>query len=174
MKSAILTLLALGTWAGHLHSEDELPRQPGATAQPKPNIGRRDLVPRFEGKEGMEGKRAQNAAQAMAVDEPVGRVRAALEAKGIDQDTLIIFTSDQGSLFEWAPYRGGKRVDTLCEGGWKLLGYRSGKLSLYNVAKDRGEKNDLAEPPPEKARELVKTLRTWEKEMGVEQYSAVQ
>ncbi|WP_222846116.1 sulfatase [Pontiella sulfatireligans] len=85
-----------------------------------PNTGRKDLVPRFEGRKGLEGKRAQYAAQVMAVDESIGRVRAALKARGIDKNTVIIFTSDQGSLYEWAPYRGGKRVDTLCEGGARV------------------------------------------------------
>lgn len=222
-----------------------------------PNIGRKDLVPRFEGREGLEGKRAQYAAQVMAVDESVGRVRAALKAKGIDKNTLIILSSDQGSLYEWAPYRGGKRVDTLCEGGarvpfivswpgvtksgvtndsviqttdvfptlvevaggkptdykdldgvsllatikgnrtlergkpvygyrayedlyvsvregpWKLLGYRSGRLDLFNVEEDRSEKNNLVEKMPEKVGHLVKKLKAWEREMGVENYSGV-
>jgi len=85
-----------------------------------PHIGRKDLVTRFAGKEGLEGKRAIYAAQVKAVDESVGRVRATLKAKGLDQNTLIIFTTDQGSFFEWPPYRGGKRVDTLCEGGARV------------------------------------------------------
>ena len=223
-----------------------------------PNIGREDLVARFKGREGLEGKRAQYAAQVMAVDESVGRVRDALKAKRIDKKTLIIFTSDQGSLYEWPPYRGGKRVDTLCEGGarvpfivswpgvtehstsnhsitqttdifptlveiaggdpadfenldgvsllttikdnstlerdkpiygyrayedlyvsvrqgpWKLLGYRSGKLCLYNVEEDRSEQHDLAEENPDKVQQLLKELRVWEKEMGVEEFSGVQ
>ncbi len=223
-----------------------------------PHIGRKDLVPRFAGKEGLDGKRAIYAAQVMAVDESVGRVRAALAAKGIAKNTLIIFTSDQGSFFEWAPYRGGKRVDTLCEGGarvpfivswpgvaqagvknrsviqttdvfptlveltggdpagfrdldgvsllatiksnselerdepiygyrayedlyasvrkgdWKLLAYRSGKLNLYQVENDRREQHDLVEKHPDMVKALVKKLKAWEKEMGVEQYSGVQ
>jgi arylsulfatase A-like enzyme len=85
-----------------------------------PHIGRKDLLPHFAGRKGLEGKRAIYAAQVKTVDESVGRVRAALEAKGIDENTLVIFTSDQGSFFEWAPYRGGKRVDTLCEGGARV------------------------------------------------------
>ena len=55
-----------------------------------------------------------------AVDESVGRVRAAIQEKGLADKTLVIFTSDQGSLYEWAPYRGYKRVDTLCEGGARV------------------------------------------------------
>ncbi len=59
------------------------------------------------------------------------------------------------------------------EGDWKLLGYRSGGLSLYNVVEDRAEQRDLAGRHPEKVRELVEKLKTWETEMGVEQYSGV-
>ena len=222
-----------------------------------PNIGRKDLVPRFEGKPGLDGKRAEYAAQVSAVDESVGRVRAAIQEKGLADKTLVIFTSDQGSLYEWAPYRGCKRVDTLCEGGarvpfivswpgvvasgvandsviqttdlfptlvelaggdpadfedldgvsllstirnnselrrgkpiygyrayedlyvsvregdWKLLGYRSGRLSLYNVVEDRAEQRDLADRHPEKVGELVEKLKAWETEMGVAQYSGM-
>jgi arylsulfatase A-like enzyme len=220
-----------------------------------PNIGRRDLVPRFEGKPGLDGKRAEYAAQVSAIDESVGRVRAAIQEKGLADKTLVLFTSDQGSLYEWAPYRGCKREDTLCEGGarvpfivswppvvasgvtndsviqttdlfptlvelaggdpadfqdldgvsllstirnnselrrgkpiygyrayedlyvsvregdWKLLGYRSGRLSLYNVVEDRAEQRDLADRHPEKVGELVEKLKAWETEMGVAQYS---
>ena len=85
-----------------------------------PHIPRRDLLPLFEGKEGLEGRRAAYAAQVMAVDESIGRVRAALKYKGLDKDTVVILTSDQGSYFELAPYRGGKRIDTLGEGGARV------------------------------------------------------
>ncbi|MEM8668047.1 MAG: sulfatase [Planctomycetota bacterium] len=85
-----------------------------------PNIGRKDLKKKFIGKPGLEGKRLDYAAQVAAVDESVGRVLAAIKRKTIADDTLIIFTSDQGSLFEWAPCRGCKRSDTLCEGGARV------------------------------------------------------
>ena len=59
------------------------------------------------------------------------------------------------------------------EGDWKLLGYRSGRLSLYNVVEDRAEQRDLADRHPEKVGELVEKLKAWELEMGVEQYSGM-
>ena len=59
------------------------------------------------------------------------------------------------------------------EGDWKLLGYRSGGLSLYNVVEDRAEQRDLAGRHPEKIGEFVEKLKAWETEMGVEQYSGV-
>ncbi|WP_182871399.1 sulfatase [Rhodopirellula sp. JC639] len=220
-----------------------------------PNIGRKDLKQKTAGKAGLEGKLADYAAQVAAVDESVGRVLDAIKQRGIEDNTLILFTSDQGSLFEWAPYRGCKRSDTLCEGGarvplivrwpgvvtpgctndsvvqttdlfptlvevaggdpesfedldgvsllpvlksnqnldrgepifgyrayedqyvsvregdWKLIGYRSGKLSLYNVAQDRSEQQSLVERHPAKAKTLVEKLKRWETEMGVDPYS---
>lgn len=224
-----------------------------------PNQGRKDLIPLFKHREGLqEGKRVDYAAQVMAVDESVGRVRAALQEKGIDQETVILFTSDQGSLYEWQPYRGGKRIDQLFEGGarvpflvywpgvteagaqnesvvqttdvfptlveiaggdsddyedldgvsllstikdnsildrdepvygyrayedlyisvregdWKLLGYRSGKLELYNVVKDRTEQKNLAEKQSKRVERMLGKLKAFEVEMGVEQYSGFQ
>jgi arylsulfatase A-like enzyme len=84
-----------------------------------PHIGRRDLVEHFKAK-GLEGKELHYAAMVKAVDESVGRVRQVLKAKGMDKNTIIIFTTDQGSWFENPPYRGSKRVDTLCEGGARV------------------------------------------------------
>tara|TARA_R110002049_G_scaffold285698_4_gene467012 strand:- start:157708 stop:159108 length:1401 start_codon:yes stop_codon:yes gene_type:complete len=220
-----------------------------------PNIGRKDLKRGTIGKPGLDGKRADYAAQVAAVDESVGRVLNAIKQRGMDENTLIILASDQGSLFEWAPFRGCKRSDTLCEGGarvplivrwpgvvpagctndsvvqttdlfptlveiaggfpssfndldgvsllpilksnlnldpdrtifgyrayedqyvsvregeWKLIGYRSGRLSLYNVEQDRSELRDLAASHPAKVKTLVEKLTRWETEMGVEQYS---
>lgn len=84
-----------------------------------PHIGRDDLVERYESK-GLEGKPLHYAAMVSAVDESVGRVRDTLKEQGIDDNTAIIFTSDQGSWFENPPYRGSKRVDTLCEAGARV------------------------------------------------------
>ncbi|MEM9481690.1 MAG: sulfatase-like hydrolase/transferase [Verrucomicrobiota bacterium] len=84
-----------------------------------PHVGRKDLVAHFESK-GLEGKEAHFAAMVKSVDESVGRVREALQVKGIADNTVLLFTSDQGSLFENPPYRGSKRVDTLGEGGARV------------------------------------------------------
>lgn len=84
-----------------------------------PHQARRDLVSRFEAK-GLTGRYAQYAAMVKAVDESVGRVRAAIEEAGIENDTILIFISDQGGYFENPPFHGGKRVDTLYEGGARV------------------------------------------------------
>jgi arylsulfatase A-like enzyme len=222
-----------------------------------PHQGRKDLVEHFEAK-GLAGRYAHYVAMVKAVDESVGRIRRAIEEKSIEKDTLIIFLSDQGGYFDNSPFHGGKRIDTLYEGGarvpliaywpgvtqrgakndsvvqstdlfptlveiaggdpamhedldgvsllptimensrlergepifgyrayedlyasvrqgdWKLLAYRSGTVKLYNIAKDRQEKNDLAESQPARAKEMLEELVDWEEEMAVEEYSGVQ
>ena len=84
-----------------------------------PHQGRKDLVKHFEAK-GLTGKYAHYAAMVKAVDESIGRVRSALKKKGIEKETIIIFLSDQGGYFENPPFHGGKRVDTLYEGGARV------------------------------------------------------
>lgn len=71
---------------------------------------------------------AHYRAMVEALDGYVGRVVAALEEKGVEKDTLIVFTSDNGSHFEGGynpkmldssgPLRGGKR--DLYEGGIRV------------------------------------------------------
>lgn len=222
-----------------------------------PHDGRKDLVEYFKEK-GLIGKAAHYAAMVKAVDESVGRVREALKKKGLEKDTIIMFLSDQGGAFQNGEFHGGKKSDTLYEGGarvpfivnwpgvtkpgtknnsivqstdlfptlieiaggkpsdhqkldgqsllstikenstldrgepiygyrayedlygsvreadWKLLTYRSGVLKLYNIAKDIGEKNDVAKDHLEKVAELKKKFIAWEKEMAVDKYSGVQ
>ncbi|TWT80785.1 Arylsulfatase [Planctomycetes bacterium CA13] len=84
-----------------------------------PHDGREDLVKHFEEK-GLTGKYAHYAAMVKAVDESVGRVRASIKKKGMDRDTIVIFLSDQGGAFENAPFHGGKKLDTLYEGGARV------------------------------------------------------
>lgn len=84
-----------------------------------PHIGRKDLIEHFQAK-GLTGKNAEYATMIKAVDESVGRVRDALERKGLTKNTIIIFLSDQGGFFENPPFHGGKRVDTLYEGGARV------------------------------------------------------
>ncbi|WP_366184024.1 sulfatase [Flavobacterium ovatum] len=85
-----------------------------------PQIGRKDWVEQYK-KEGLKGKDAEYAAMISAVDESVGRVRKALIEKGIADNTVIIFTSDQGGFFSNAPLSGGKTGgNTLGEGGARV------------------------------------------------------
>lgn len=84
-----------------------------------PHDGREELVRHFEEK-GLTGKLAHYAAMVKAVDESVGRVREAIEKKGIEKETIIVFLSDQGGAFENTPFHGGKKFDTLYEGGARV------------------------------------------------------
>ena len=50
------------------------------------------------------------------------------------------------------------------QGDWKLIEFfEDGKIELYNLKEDLGEKNNLAETMPEKANELRCTLIEWRK-----------
>ncbi len=85
-----------------------------------PHMGRDDYVAYFKEK-GFGGKRAEYLAMLKSVDDSVGRIRQALERKGIAEDTVILFLSDQGSYFENPPFRGGKLGGTaLYEGGARV------------------------------------------------------
>ncbi len=85
-----------------------------------PHIGRKDLINKYLRK-GMARKRAEYAAMVEAVDISVGRIRDAIQQKGLAGNTVFIFLSDQGGDFSNAPLRGGKRGgDTLAEGGSRV------------------------------------------------------
>jgi len=85
-----------------------------------PHQGRKDLVERYE-QDGWEGRYAHYGAMVTAVDESVGKIRQALSDKGISENTLLLFLSDQGGYFTNAPLRGGKTGGmALFEGGAKI------------------------------------------------------
>ena len=60
------------------------------------------------------------------------------------------------------------------EGDWKLMGYRSGRLELYNLAEDIKEVYNLTLRHPERVDRMKKMLIEWEKKMGVYKYSGFQ
>jgi len=85
-----------------------------------PQIGRKDYVEQYKN-EGLTGKDAEYAAMISDMDESVGRIREELKLKGIDKNTVIILTSDQGGAFSNSPLRGGKIGGfTICEGGSRV------------------------------------------------------
>ncbi len=85
-----------------------------------PSVGRKDLLKKYQAR-GIQGKYAHHHAMVEAMDESVGRVRKALEDKGIADNTVIIVLSDQGGAFPNDPLRGGKKGgDTLAEGGARV------------------------------------------------------
>lgn len=65
-------------------------------------------------------------------------------------------------------------VGAVRSGDWKLLEFfETGKVELYNLNDDIGEKNDLAEANADKTAELLKTLRDWRKAINAPMPTAV-
>ncbi|NQT86092.1 sulfatase [bacterium] len=85
-----------------------------------PYVGRKDLVEKFKAKR--FGRRdAEYAGMVGALDESVGRVRAALAEQDLAGNTVVFFVGDQGGAFPNKPLRGGKKGGTaLYEGGARV------------------------------------------------------
>ncbi|TYA72041.1 sulfatase [Seonamhaeicola marinus] len=85
-----------------------------------PSVGRKDLLKKYQ-EAGLKGKYAHHAAMVEAMDESVGRIRKALNDKGISDNTVFIVLSDQGGAYTNAPLSGGKKGgNTLGEGGARV------------------------------------------------------
>lgn len=85
--------------------------------------GKKELVEKFKARPGAgeRGRNPQLAAMLASVDEGVGQLMAALAELGIEDRTLVIFTSDNGGelrVTSNAPLRGGK--SQLYEGGIRV------------------------------------------------------
>lgn len=80
-----------------------------------------DLIAKYKGKEGPGLKNPVYAAQIEATDRAIGRVLDAVERLGMTQDTVVIFTSDNGGwdgATDNRPLRSGK--GDLYEGGLRV------------------------------------------------------
>lgn len=84
-----------------------------------PHDGRADYVEYFKNR-GLEEKYANYAAMVKSLDDSVGRIRRAIADRGVADNTIVIFLSDQGGFFDNPPFHGGKREDTLYEGGARV------------------------------------------------------
>ncbi|WP_282122109.1 sulfatase [Algibacter mikhailovii] len=85
-----------------------------------PSVGRKDLLKKYQDA-GLKGKYAHHAAMVEAMDESIGRIRKALKAKAIEDNTVVIVISDQGGAYSNAPLSGGKKGgNTLGEGGARV------------------------------------------------------
>lgn len=86
----------------------------------KPIGGRRDLTEKYLAR-GIDQEQAEYASMVEAVDESVGRIVEALEVAEMTENTILVFTSDQGGFFERAPLTGKKNDGlALFEGGAKV------------------------------------------------------
>jgi arylsulfatase A-like enzyme len=77
---------------------------------------------------------------------------------------------DRGALFWHYPHygnQGGAPSGAVRDGDWKLIEwYEDGRLELFNLREDIGEKNNLAESNPEKTEFLHESLVAWRKSVG--------
>ncbi len=100
------------------------------------------------------------------------------EYENLDGVSLLPTIQNNSTLERGEPIYGYRAYEDLYisvrEGDWKLLGYRSGKLELYNVVKDRSEQNNLLEKRPNRVKRMLKKLKAFEVEMGVELFSGFQ
>jgi arylsulfatase A-like enzyme len=77
---------------------------------------------------------------------------------------------DRGAIYWHYPHYGNQGcapTGAVREGDWKLIEwYEDGKLELFNLKKDIGEKSDLAKMHPDKVKTLATQLAKWRKETG--------
>lgn len=87
-----------------------------------PIMGKEELIEKFKDKKGSNGQnRADYAAMVASMDENVGKLLSSLKANGLEKNTLVIFTSDNGgirAISEQNPLRAGK--GSYYEGGIRV------------------------------------------------------
>ena len=66
-------------------------------------------------------------------------------------------------------YHHSTPASAIRRGDWKLIEFfEDGRLELYNLANDLGEKNNLARREPARAKELQAALATWRQKVGAQ------
>lgn len=87
-----------------------------------PIMGKKELAKKFEKKQGSNGQdRPDYAAMIASVDENVGRLLDEVKRSGLNENTLVIFTSDNGGIRDISyqdPLRAGK--GSYYEGGLRV------------------------------------------------------
>jgi arylsulfatase A-like enzyme len=92
-----------------------------------PFQARSDLLA-IQQRAGYTGQDAIQRAMVAAVDEAFGRIVDALKRAGVDDNTVIVFLSDQGGLLNNRPLRGSKEAgEALYEGGARVPCFIHGK-----------------------------------------------
>ena len=63
--------------------------------------------------------------------------------------------------------QGGEPGCSVRRGDWKLIEwYEDGRLELFNLKEDLGEKNDLSTKHPDRVKALHEKLKKWRQETG--------
>jgi arylsulfatase A-like enzyme len=79
---------------------------------------------------------------------------------------------DRDALYWHYPHyanQGGRPGSAVRRGPWKLIErHEDGRLELYNLEKDLGERHNLADEQPEKAAELQEMLHAWRQRVGAQ------
>ena len=96
----------------------------------------------------------------------------------VDGKSLVLVLTGAGDLDRDAIYwhypHYNKHPQSLASGviragDWKLIeAFETGRLSLYNLADDIGETNDLSEKEPAKVAQLHAKLKAWRDEVGAD------
>ena len=94
-----------------------------------------------------------------------------LHRDGVSLQPLLSGETLRDRVFYWhyPHYHGSTWApgSAIRDGDWKLIEFLDeGRIELYNLADDLGERNDLANSEPAKARELLEQLRAWQSETG--------
>jgi arylsulfatase A-like enzyme len=93
------------------------------------------------------------------------------------EDLAPILTDNSGlqreAIYWYYPHYNGHPQSfpsgVIRAGDWKLIeAFETGELSLYNLAEDLGETNDLSDNEPAKVMELYAKLRAWRKDIGAD------
>lgn len=87
-----------------------------------PIQGKEDLIEKYKQKQGNNGQNnPKYAAMVESMDTNVGRILDKLKAEGLDENTMVVFTSDNGGVYgitEQRPLRAGK--GSYYEGGVRV------------------------------------------------------
>jgi len=125
----------------------------------------------------LDEKRAKNVAFIEHIDFNIGRVLTVLKESGLEQNTLVVFSADNGGSLPHAqnndPWRGGKQdryeggsqydgksYEAIIRGDWQLM--QNDPLSpqeLYNLKSDPQEQPNLAATNKKIVNELGAALR---------------
>ncbi|WP_051048538.1 sulfatase-like hydrolase/transferase [Robiginitomaculum antarcticum] len=86
----------------------------------RPTVGQKEHIDKYLAK-GVSQVQAEYATQVEAIDNSVGRIEAALKDAGVTDNTIVVFTSDQGGYFARPPLTGRKGGGlALFEGGARV------------------------------------------------------